>query len=95
MRWSYETRIHILYQKVSCNEVKILAIPLLTLTPPVGKNWGKLAEISDFAGAGDRSRDLSHSGQVSEPLHYGDGLANPMNLLTIYRSVCSQNCLPI
>ena len=41
------------------------------------KNRGKLAEISDFAGVGDRSRDLSHSGQVSEPLHYGDGLANP------------------
>ena len=48
------------------------------------KKLGKLAENSEFAGAGDRSRDLSHARQVSEQLHYGDGLENPKNLLTIY-----------
>ena len=66
---------------------------LLILTPPGcfflsnscgEKNGGKLAENSNFPDAGDRSRDLLHSGQVSEPLHYGDGLANPKNLLTIF-----------
>ena len=40
------------------------------------KNGGN----SDFAGAGD----LSHARQVSEPLHYRGGLANPKNFLTIY-----------
>ena len=38
-------------------------------------------------GAGDRSRDLSHTRQVSEPLHFGGGLANPKNLLPIYMRV--------
>ena len=50
----------------------------------VCKESGKISENFNFAGTGDRSRDLSHSRQVSESLHYRDGLANPKNLITIY-----------
>ena len=70
---------------VPYNGTLILSTFFHFLFIPVGKIfWGKWQENSNFSGARDRSQDLSHARQVSEPLHQGDGLANPKNLILGY-----------